>query len=265
MYPFLIHLFSISVSPKGWTAQELGSAWLEHDFEPFTAAQNKTGKPCLLILDGHNSHTTYCFCKFAAKHDIIVFCLPAHCTHALQPCDVGVFGPLASCWKAKVNRASHQYILITKYNLIEHYHQACINAFKESTIQAAFQKTGIWPFDSNAIPVTAFAPALNTTTQAAQPLSVELPAILISLSSASNTISQSTVPVMVSTGSNTTSTSTTPSHILHDMPATAGEGATHSELLDENKALHAILKESCNQLLSNHAQMVLMEGENHWL
>jgi hypothetical protein len=50
---------SISHSPKGWTDQELGSKWLERDFEPETAAQNESNGFRLLILDGHNSHCTY--------------------------------------------------------------------------------------------------------------------------------------------------------------------------------------------------------------
>jgi hypothetical protein len=29
------------------------------------------------------------------NNKIVVVCLPLHTTHALQPCDVGVFGPLA--------------------------------------------------------------------------------------------------------------------------------------------------------------------------
>ncbi|KZP07206.1 CENP-B protein, partial [Athelia psychrophila] len=72
---------SILHSPKGWTDQELGSAWLERDFEPQTAAKVKPNGYRLLILDGHNSHTTYRFCSFAAKHKIIILCLPSHTTH----------------------------------------------------------------------------------------------------------------------------------------------------------------------------------------
>src|SRR5438477_9634339 len=87
---------SISHSPKGWTDQELGSKWLEQDFEPATAKRNTSNGYHLLVLNGHNSHCTYRFCKFAAAHRIIIVCLPSHTTHALQPCDVGVFGPLAS-------------------------------------------------------------------------------------------------------------------------------------------------------------------------
>jgi DDE superfamily endonuclease len=80
---------SISHLPKGWTDQDLGLKWLEKDFHPASAEQNETEGYWLLILDGHNSHTTYQFCSFAEKHKIIIICLPAHMTHKLQPCDVG--------------------------------------------------------------------------------------------------------------------------------------------------------------------------------
>ena len=104
---------SISHSPKGWTDQELGSKWLERDFEPATAARNPSGGYRLLILDGHNSHCTYAFCTFAEKHNIIVVCLPSHTTHILQPCDVGVFGPLSKLWKSQVNKATCANITVT--------------------------------------------------------------------------------------------------------------------------------------------------------
>jgi hypothetical protein len=50
---------------------------------------------------------------------ILIVCLPPHTTHILQPCDVGVFGPLASAWRAQVTCASKDFIMITPYNFIE--------------------------------------------------------------------------------------------------------------------------------------------------
>ncbi|KAF8811877.1 hypothetical protein BYT27DRAFT_7221312 [Phlegmacium glaucopus] len=47
---------SVACSPNGWTDQELGAKLLGGDFEPMSAAHNKTGGYQLLILDGHNSH-----------------------------------------------------------------------------------------------------------------------------------------------------------------------------------------------------------------
>ncbi len=89
---------SISISPNGWTDQGLGLKWLQNNFDP--VMQMKAARQHqLLILDGHNSHCTYEFCKYAANNKIIIICLPSHTTHALQPCDVGAFGPLSQSWK----------------------------------------------------------------------------------------------------------------------------------------------------------------------
>jgi hypothetical protein len=85
----------------------LGRLWLEKDFAPETAARlDDPADYRLLILDGHNSHGTWPFMDFAQKHRILILCLPSHTTHALQPCDVGVFGPLAKKWKARVSYVS---------------------------------------------------------------------------------------------------------------------------------------------------------------
>ncbi|TFK46919.1 hypothetical protein OE88DRAFT_1811454 [Heliocybe sulcata] len=88
----------------------------------------------------------------------------------LKPCDVGVFGPLARSWKAEVNTASAELTVINKHNLLAYYDNARQRALKASTIQAAFARTGIWPFNPDAIPTAAFDPSLLTTTQPALPL-----------------------------------------------------------------------------------------------
>ena len=190
-------LYSVSVSPKGWTDQELGLKWLERDFEPNTRPQNPQ-EFHLLILDGHNSHCTYPFIKFSAEHRILIICLPSHTTHALQPCDVGVFGPLTHAWKSQVTQASQDNVPITKYNLLRYYHNARSIALKPSTIQSAFRKTGIYPLNRNAIPESAFEPAKNTTTEAAQPLPAQLPPSLVPTPNPSPAVSAA-VPAEVPT------------------------------------------------------------------
>ncbi|KDQ53044.1 hypothetical protein JAAARDRAFT_99261, partial [Jaapia argillacea MUCL 33604] len=97
--------------------------------------------------DGHNLHCTYRFCKFAADNRILILCLPSHTTHALQPCDVGVFGPLAQSWKSEVNKSGREQIRISKDNILIFYKTACDRALKPSTVISAFAKTGIWPFN----------------------------------------------------------------------------------------------------------------------
>lgn len=43
----------------------------------------------LLLLDGYTSHYNPGILKTAAEEGIIVFCLPPHMTHLLQPLDNG--------------------------------------------------------------------------------------------------------------------------------------------------------------------------------
>ena len=247
---------SVMCSPNGWTDQELDAKWLEISFEPMSTACNKTGGYRLLILDGHNSHCTYRFSKFAKEHNIIIICLPSHTMHVLQPCDIGVFGPLVSSWKAQVNQAARNYIPITKYNLLEHYSAAQEHAFKSKTIHSAFKKTGIWPMNHDALDPHVFDPSLNMTTQAAQPLPTTPPSPkLVTITATTST--EATTSSHISNSSNGTVDgsavmlldSQTPPNDEGDLPRLSLKilkplkGTTScQELRDQNKELFRLLK-----------------------
>ena len=110
-----------------------------------------------------------------------------------------------------------------------YYHDVREVAFKLTTIISAFARTGIWPLNQAALSDDAFAPALNTTTQAAQPISAELAEILTPILDAAGFNSPSQNPMIenLTTGSNhsihsksdnidipTTSTHTDPNTML---------------------------------------------------
>ncbi|GJE90483.1 DDE-domain-containing protein [Phanerochaete sordida] len=266
---------SISHSPKGWTDQELGSIWLEKDFEPQSAARNVSGRYRLLILDGHNSHCTYRFCSFAERHGILVVCLPPHTTHALQPCDVAVFAPLASCWKSEVNRAARNHIPITKYNLLEYYHAARERAFKVTTIQVAFMKTGIWPLNRDALPEDIFEPSNNTTTQPAQPVPATVPAplTLVSPEPVDRPVTPPPCPPSSASSSLTVSSSVpsipSPTVVVPPrpeyklvIPSPPRRQAPRRAVLDHCDQLRSLLAVAETQLIKDHAQLQLMEIEN---
>jgi len=230
----------------------------------------------LLILDGHNSHCTYPFIKFAAEHRIIIICLPSHTTHALQPCDVSVFGPLAHAWKSQVTQASQNNIAITKNNLLLYYHKAQAVALKPTTIKSAFRKTGIYPFDRNAIPLSAFKPAKNTTTQAAQPLPAQLPSILVPTppaTSAATTLTPNTTPATSAAPSSTSldldvgpGSAEAPTQQYHiKVPPPLLHSASRRALREENAALRDIITHVAIVLEQDYAQMKLMDLENERL
>ena len=112
-------MFRIGTSENGWTDDEVGFEWFKEVFvaqaternccateqeqadnkkdtdeEEATVDETLKLPPILLIYDGHGSHTTLDWITLARANNIILYCLPPHTTHWLQPLDVGCFGPL---------------------------------------------------------------------------------------------------------------------------------------------------------------------------
>ena len=285
MYSFVLYSISlllpsasVSVSENGWTDQELGSLWLENDFHPASQERNKTNGYRLLILDGHNSHCTFKFCRFAEKNRIIIVCLPSHTTHALQPCDVGVFSPLSNSWKTIVNKCSREGIPITKRNFLQYYHAARIKAFKPSTIISAFAKSGIWPLNRTAIPAEAYEPAKATTTQAAMPVPASLAPLLepidedlesIQISATTATSNRPSSPTSTGTSStlasDASSSTRSTRYRITGIPPDLRHTASRADLRNQIAQLRAVLGKVKDQLEHDHALKILMEQENQRL
>jgi hypothetical protein len=70
---------SFAISSTGWSNDAVGFKWLVEHFEPAT----RSGRPRLLILDGHSSHLTVEFIDFSLLHNIHLLCFPSHSTHLL--------------------------------------------------------------------------------------------------------------------------------------------------------------------------------------
>jgi hypothetical protein len=269
------NIHSISHSPNGWTDQELGLLWLEKDFDRLTREKANQGWR-LLMLDGHNSHCTYKFCKYAEANKIVVICLPPHTTHVLQPCDVGVFGPLAQRWKTEVTRTTQLNIAITKYNFPYYYELVRRDAFSKRTIIAAWKKTGCVPLNRNAIPDTAFAPATSTSTQSAQPLPAQLTSILSPSPSSTPAATPTSSPVQTPAASvvSLAALSDAPSDMSSvsmveryyiEMPPPLKGTAGRLELRAQIVGLRNIVEQAAEVLQQNYAQMKLMDMENERL
>ena len=91
--------WKISVSPNGWTTNEITADWLQH-FNEHTKGRT-TGVYRLLVLDGHESHHSDTFEDYCKHNNIVTVCMPAHSSHLLQPLDVACFAPLKKgVWRA---------------------------------------------------------------------------------------------------------------------------------------------------------------------
>lgn len=86
------------VSKSGWMKADNFLEWFTKIFVPSVDHLLKTG-PVLLFVDGHKSHLSLPLLKIAREKGVHLYCLPPHCTHVLQPLDVGVYGPIKQEWK----------------------------------------------------------------------------------------------------------------------------------------------------------------------
>ncbi|KAH8923886.1 DDE-domain-containing protein, partial [Atractiella rhizophila] len=91
----------VAVSKNGWTDEVLGYLWFTLVYVPWVNSRANPRRPCLLIVDGHGSHSSALIIRYVWEHlhNIVhIICLPPHTTHKLQPLDVGVFGPIGKAW-----------------------------------------------------------------------------------------------------------------------------------------------------------------------
>ncbi|KAF7326341.1 HTH CENPB-type domain-containing protein [Mycena sanguinolenta] len=165
---------SLGYSKKGWVDGEINVEFMK-DFHEQTKKKAK-GRTRLVVVDGHNSHYSKPLLDFARKHRIHVLCYPAHATHIYQGLDVVVFGPLKLYWseeKSKHEREKRE--AVTKENFLAIYGAAHIRALTAETIQAAFRKTGLWPFNREVVTEEMMAPSLETAARGHLPVAPSTP------------------------------------------------------------------------------------------
>jgi hypothetical protein len=200
------------------------------------------------------SHCSIQFVLYAARHDIVVLCLPPHTTHRLQPCDVGIFAHVAHEWANAARIAFKDGVKITKFDFLKWYTLARTNAIKPERIVEAFETCGIFPLNPNVISRKDIQPAEQTTICAAQPLPAILPTILEPIPDHTPETPDHTPLVTASTISL--------QYRLKGLPSHPGPNATREVLHDQLALLYDLLAECVSQMSYDHAQKIIMEEEN---
>lgn len=149
---------------KGWMTSEIFCKWLKH-FVRYTKASNEN--KVLLLLDGHSSHKSFESLQFAKENGVIVFCFPAHCSHHVQPLDVGFFRPLHTYFDQEIQLWLRQNPgkAVTQFKIAGLLNQAYLKSAVPSNAINSFKKTGIHPFNPHVFEDWKFAPALATDKQ----------------------------------------------------------------------------------------------------
>ncbi|XP_053386768.1 uncharacterized protein LOC128550861 [Mercenaria mercenaria] len=146
-----------TVSESGWSNSEVFQQYMETHLMKYLPERNDD-LPVLLLFDGHRSHVNLNLIEWARNQHIILYVLPAHTSHVLQPIDVGCFGP----YERIFNELSHRYMRehcgqsITKYNICSIGCAAYTSGLSVANLQSAFQKSGVYPFNPDAVDCSNF-------------------------------------------------------------------------------------------------------------
>ena len=149
---------------SGWINGEILKDWFIRHFLVYAPA----GRPLLLLIDGHKSHYNPDFIREAAKHGVIVFCLPPNTTHVAQPLDSTCFHSLKRFWIEACDdyMCSHPGKVVTIYQFSELFANAFIKAFTPRNITSSFRVTGVFPLNRKAIPIPGDTEMLRCTSTA---------------------------------------------------------------------------------------------------
>ena len=114
----------------------------------------------LIRLDDHTSHISLDLVEWAKQQKIILFILPAHFSHILQPLNVCCYG----LFQRMVNSTCHKFMRetsasVNRYNICELSCKVYSKALTAGNLHSAFMRTGIYPPDSKAINKENLIPA----------------------------------------------------------------------------------------------------------
>ncbi|KAF0684221.1 Pogo transposable element with KRAB domain, partial [Aphis craccivora] len=133
--------FTAEFHPSGWMQTDIFYRWLKK-FIQFTHASKNN--PVLLLLDGHATHTKNInLINLARENGVVMLCFPPHCTHRLQPLDVGVIKPISTYYDPEVTNwlRSNTPKVVTLKDIGEIFGKAFMKSATISTAINSFKKT----------------------------------------------------------------------------------------------------------------------------
>lgn len=147
---------------SGWIQKDIFTSWFRK-FIVFSRASKDN--PVLLILDGHKSHTMNLdIIDIGRENGVQILATPPHCTHRLQPLDVGFMKPLSTYY----SEAAQNWLrmnsgrVITQYQIAELVDKAFQKAATMTSAFNAFRATGIWPLNRDIFTEADFLAAAAT-------------------------------------------------------------------------------------------------------
>ena len=148
-------------NPSVWMKQDIFPQVLKHFIDNMTVSKDQLG---VLIMDNHNSHITLEGVELAKNHGLDLLTVPPHCSHKLQPLDVGVFGAFKKFYSSFSNEwhLSHPRETLSLYYVAGLSNKAFVKSCILENITSSFRRTGIFPFNSEIFTEDEFLPSTVT-------------------------------------------------------------------------------------------------------
>ena len=145
---------------NAWMTKDLFLLYLEHFVSHVHPSPEN---PVLILMDNHESHTSYDAILLAKEKGIHLLTFPPHTSSRLQPLDVSVYGPLKTYWSQAMENwlRLHPGRAVTEYEIGELLGVAFPKAFSQTNITSGFSKPGIFPLNTGVWQESDFLPALR--------------------------------------------------------------------------------------------------------
>ncbi|MCG7892797.1 MAG: hypothetical protein N0C80_21395, partial [Candidatus Thiodiazotropha endolucinida] len=152
---------TVSQTGTGYSNTEIFTNYVKHHFLKYVPGRDNH-QPILLLYDGHKSHISISLIQWARENSIILFVLPPHCSHILQPMDVGCFSPFENLYQQEAHKFMRRSggRSITRYDVCGLACKVYEQALSPSNLRSAFKKTGIFPFCATVVGDDLTAPSL---------------------------------------------------------------------------------------------------------
>lgn len=138
--------------------------------------KDKNDLPRLLVIDGHGSHCTLPFVKYARENGIYVATYAPHTTHEMQGLDKIHFSVFKRYYADELARILRDTATkVTKANFLEIIAPVFEKTFTAELNKRAWEITGLIPFNPAVITPDRMAPSSETSTHLEAPAQLESP------------------------------------------------------------------------------------------
>ena len=116
-------------------------------------------------MDGHSTHTINMkVIDLARANEVVLLCLPPHCSHKMPPLDVSFMKPLPIYCDQELEKwlRNHPGRVVTTFQVAELFGIAYSKAATAQTAINGFKQTGLFPTNKDTFKPPDFAPCQPT-------------------------------------------------------------------------------------------------------